>query len=175
MAKSYKVLAPYVTLKVPDDATGALVIRGFYAGAPVPDDIDPANLQHHIDSGLVVEDDGGVVAEQVAVPAGTPIPGEPPNVPVTFEDSIPRTLEDRTTRAVKAAEKVAEDAKTGKAPADKPADEPPADGTPPRSASKDAWRQYALSVEVARGRDEAEARAELDPFTRDELVEKYGK
>lgn len=49
------------------------------------------------------------------------------------------------------------------------------DDAPPRSASKDAWRQHALAVEVGRGRDEAEVRAELDPFTRDELVERYGR
>lgn len=77
----YVVAAPLVYLKVPD-VGGALVSYTFYAGAPVPENIDEASLQHHLESGLVVES-SDPVAEVIAVPAGTPIPGEPPNVPVT--------------------------------------------------------------------------------------------
>src|SRR5687767_12982863 len=81
MAARYKVVAPLVYLKVPD-AGGALVSYTFYAGAPVPENVDEASLKHHLESGLVV-DKSDSVAEVLAVPAGTPVPGEPPNVPVS--------------------------------------------------------------------------------------------
>lgn len=40
----YRVVAPYVTLKVKDPA-GSPVIKGFYEGAIVPDSADEENLQ----------------------------------------------------------------------------------------------------------------------------------
>lgn len=76
----YVVSAPMVYLKVPD-ASGAWVSLGYYAGAPVPEGIDPESLRHHLDGGMIIDADERV-AEVVAVPSGTPVPGEPPNVPV---------------------------------------------------------------------------------------------
>lgn len=95
----YRVVAPLVYLKVPD-AGGAYIFSTFYAGALVPDSIHPDSLQHHLESGLVV-DEGDPAADVVAVPAGTPIPGEPPNAPVSDAPAGP--LEDRLEAAQKAA------------------------------------------------------------------------
>ena len=82
MATKYKVVAPYVTLKVRDLA-GGTVLTGYYAGATLEaDQVDEDSLQHHLDGGLMVEE-GDKLAETFAVPAGTPLPGQPPNVAVT--------------------------------------------------------------------------------------------
>lgn len=51
---SYRVTAPYVTLKV-RDASGGPVVVGFYAGAIVPEGVDEASLKHHLDHKLVEE------------------------------------------------------------------------------------------------------------------------
>lgn len=98
----YRVVAPLVYLKVPDVA-GSLVSYTFYAGAPVPDGVDKDSLQHHLDSGLVVEDKDPA-ADVLAVPAGTPIPDEPPNVPVTESTHAPVDPETRLEQARKVAE-----------------------------------------------------------------------
>jgi hypothetical protein len=50
---AYRVTAPYVTLKVRDQA-GAWVLTGFYDGAVVSG-IDEASLRHHLDNGMLVE------------------------------------------------------------------------------------------------------------------------
>jgi hypothetical protein len=98
----YVVAAPLVYLKVPD-VGGALVSYTFYAGAPVPENVDKDSLQHHLDSNLVIEA-SDPVAEVIAVPAGTPIPGEPPNVPVTETGPGPKSPDQRLEQAKKAAE-----------------------------------------------------------------------
>lgn len=65
---AYQVTAPYVTLKVRDQA-GAWVLTGFYENAVVSG-VDEASLRHHLDNGMVVE---------VAQPAPEPPPEtEPP-------------------------------------------------------------------------------------------------
>jgi hypothetical protein len=98
---SYRVIAPLVYLRVPD-AGGKLVSLTFYQGAPVPEDVDEASLQHHLDSGLVAEDKDAL-ADVLGVPAGTPIPGEPPNRPVTEQDGGPVDFGERAESAKKAA------------------------------------------------------------------------
>jgi len=50
-ASSYRVTAPYATLKV-KDAAGADVLVGFYEGAVVSD-VEEESLKHHLDTGLV--------------------------------------------------------------------------------------------------------------------------
>lgn len=65
---SYRVTAPYVTLKV-KDATGSPVITGFYRGAVVPEGVDEASLKHHLDSGMV-EEVGSKDAPKPAVRSG---------------------------------------------------------------------------------------------------------
>jgi hypothetical protein len=98
----YVVAAPLVYLKVPD-VGGALVSYTFYAGAPVPENVDKDSLQHHLDSNLVIEA-SDPVAEVIAVPAGTPVPGEPPNVPVTETGPGPKSPDQRFEEVKKAAE-----------------------------------------------------------------------
>lgn len=98
----YRVVAPLVYLRVPDRA-GAIVSYTFYQGAVVPEDVEKASLQHHLDSGLVVEEKDKV-ADVLAVPSGTPIPGEPPNRPVAAQDGGPVNLEARVEAAKKAVE-----------------------------------------------------------------------
>lgn len=90
----YRVVAPLVYLKVPD-VGGALVSYAFYAGAPVPDSVDAASLKHHLDSGLVVSDSDPLAG--VVGPAGTPVPGEPPNVAVR-DAIVGEPVEDRAER-----------------------------------------------------------------------------
>ena len=67
---AYRVTAPYVTLKVRDQA-GAWVLAGFYEGAVVSG-VDEASLRHHLDGGMVekVED----VAAEPAVVVTEPTP-----------------------------------------------------------------------------------------------------
>jgi hypothetical protein len=47
----YRVIAPYVTLKV-KDPTGGAVMLGFYQGAVVSD-VDEESLKHHLDGGFI--------------------------------------------------------------------------------------------------------------------------
>lgn len=97
----YRVVAPLVYLKVPSQ-TGVLTSLTFYAGAPVPEDVDKDSLKHHLDSGLVI-DESDKAADLVAAPAGTPTPGEPPNVAVA-ESGSGKPLEERLESVRKAAE-----------------------------------------------------------------------
>jgi hypothetical protein len=48
----YVVKAPYVTLKV-EDANGAEVVQGFYAGAVVTNAVSGDELDRHLRKGLV--------------------------------------------------------------------------------------------------------------------------
>jgi hypothetical protein len=97
----YLVAAPLVYLKVPD-VGGALVSYTYYAGAPVPENVDEDSLHHHLDNGQVIKaSEPG--ADQVAVPAGTPIPGEPPNVPVS-EAPVGKSTEQKLEAAKKASQ-----------------------------------------------------------------------
>lgn len=80
-ADDFVVVAPFVTLKMKDANGGPLVVRGFNEGAEVKgEDVDAANLRHHVDTRLVAPK--GSDDAKFAGPAGTPKPGEPPNVPV---------------------------------------------------------------------------------------------
>ncbi len=75
---TYRVTAPYVTLKVRDQA-GAQVLSGFYEGAVVSD-VDAVSLRHHLDNGMVVEVDSAEPAEAEPEPASDPVePAATPN------------------------------------------------------------------------------------------------
>lgn len=170
----YKVLAPYVTLKV-KDRNGGWMLLGFYAGAPVPDDVEPDSLKHHLDDGLIVADDHEL-ADVLAVPAGTPIPGEPPNVPVTEEVSLRgHGLGDRVER-VKAAladnDKAARDSGSQLA-----TDETDDAGQPKQLDPKERWLAYRINERVAarpegQSVDEArqQATADLEGKSKADLV-----
>lgn len=91
MAGTYRVTAPYVTLKVLDTVSGAAQINGFYAGAIVTESrIDSESLKRHVDRGWV---------EEVDEPAAEPTP-EPktPEKPASNPDKVP----DGTADEVKA-------------------------------------------------------------------------
>lgn len=53
---AYRVTAPFVMLKVKDAVTGVFTFQGLYEGAIVGE-VDPDNLKHHLDLGMVEEVD----------------------------------------------------------------------------------------------------------------------
>jgi hypothetical protein len=101
-ADEFVVVAPYVTLKMQDPNGGPLVVRGFNEGAVVKsDDVDEENLRHHVETRLVLPKDSAEA--RFAGPAGTPKPGEPPNVPVTEQPVAGLPLDERQRRQQAAA------------------------------------------------------------------------
>jgi hypothetical protein len=149
---TYVVTAPYVTLRIKDNNTGSHVLTGYYAGATVPEDVHPVDLDRHLQKGMVSET-GTDQAELLGVPAGTPVPGEPPNVPVTEQPAVNLPTEERLRRATEAAAGT--------------------DARPKDYASKAAWVDYAVaqrSPDVS----EENARAEAEALTKPELVARYG-
>jgi hypothetical protein len=175
MAKSYKVAAPYVTLRWRDDR-GTEMITGFYQGATIPETTDEATVARLLEKGMLI-DASDPVADIVAVPAGTPMPGEPPNVPVA---EVPSTsLADRLERAKDSlksggrgrsdsdkSEKSASDKALEKA-VDKPAPGTTAAQAHAQSDPKADWVRYA----VAQGEDPAKA----EGMSKEQLTGKYGK
>ena len=156
MTKQYVVTAPYVTLKVKDQA-GGTVVGELYQGAPVPDSADPENVQRLVAKGMLAEA-GTSEADLLGVPAGTPVPGEPPNVPVTEQSGASITPADRLLRAQDANDRA--ERQTG-------------DGRPSVRAPKDDWVTYAVS-QRAEGVSEEDARAEAEGKSKAELVAKFG-
>lgn len=75
--KAFKVVGAYVTLRVKNEL-GQGVLLGFHQGATVPDSVDSDDLDRHVRKGLVAED-GTQAADLFGVPAGTPVPDEPPS------------------------------------------------------------------------------------------------
>jgi len=67
MAQQYRVVAPYVTLKVKDPA-GADVLVGFYKGAVV-ESIDTDSLKSHLDKGMLEKVSASKAAESESRPA----------------------------------------------------------------------------------------------------------
>jgi hypothetical protein len=107
----YVVVAPYVTLKA-KDGLGGFVVRGYNEGAVVKaEDLDEENLRHHVETRLLAPK--GHPDAEFAAPAGTPKPGEPPNVPVT--EGTPVEMVDTETRVARnrqaAVDAVAQDSK----------------------------------------------------------------
>lgn len=101
-ADEFVVLAPYVTLKMIDPSGGPLVVKGFNEGAVVKaGDVDEANLRHHVEILFLVPKDSDEA--RFAGPAGTPKPGEPPNVPVTEQPVGSLSHEERLSRQQAAA------------------------------------------------------------------------
>lgn len=76
MSVSYRVLAPFVTLKV-KDVNGQVVVQGYYLDGLVQDPVQDETFDKHVRTGLIEEVAGSpvapVVAEQAPVferPAG---------------------------------------------------------------------------------------------------------
>jgi hypothetical protein len=115
----YVVVAPYVTLRV-KDGLGGVVVRGYNEGAVVKaEDLDEDNLRHHVETRLLAPKDHPDA--EFAAPAGTPKPGEPPNVPVTEGTPVEMLpTEERIARNRAAADKSAEAKTTGSRPSRTP-------------------------------------------------------
>jgi hypothetical protein len=162
-ADAFVVVDHYVTLKV-KDAVGVPQIQGFNEGGTVRrEDVDDASLRHHLDNGQLVP--VGSERARFAGPAGTPKPGEPPNVPVTETPVVTLSLDERIKHQAEAADAAAKtdaDAEARKS------------GRPHGNASEDKWRDYAVSRRVADGVSEEDARAEVADKSKAELVAEYG-
>lgn len=152
----YVVTAPYVTCKV-NDLAGATVVGEFYQGAVLPGSAEPDNVARLLGKGMVAEQ-GTPEAELLGVPAGTPIPGEPPNVPVTEQSPASITPADRQARAQEAADRAARQVDR-------------ANGRPAGNASRDDWAAYATGKGAP-----AEETKPVDEggLSRDDLRAKYG-
>jgi len=100
--KAYRIVGAYVTLRVKNELEQE-VLLGFHQGATVPDGVNQDDLDRHLRKGLIAEA-GSREADLLGVPAGTPVPGEPPNVPVTEASGANRSAEDRGRRAQEATE-----------------------------------------------------------------------
>jgi hypothetical protein len=155
----YVVLGQLIQLKVRNDA-GGFIVKQFNAGAVIQaEDVDEENLRSQVEMLLVVPVDADEA--RFAAPAGTPMPGEPPNVPV--QDGTPVEMlphEERLRRQAEAAdkpEKTAEDK-----------------GRPHGNASQAQWVDYAVAKRDE-GTSEEDARAEAKQMTKEQLVAKYGK
>lgn len=148
-----KVLWPYITLKVHGD-TGT-VIREFYAGATVPDNADPDDRDRLVRKGALVDADAAEAA--LAVPAGTPIPGEPPNVPVAEQPVVATPFTERV-----------------QAQADLGASAGPRADRPAGNASTAVWLEYAVANRPE-AMSEDEAREVYGEKTRAELAAEFGK
>ena len=70
MSVSYRVLAPFVTLKV-KDANGQTVVQGYYAEGLVQDPVEDVAFEKHVRTRLIVK---------VEVPAVEEAPADPPRV-----------------------------------------------------------------------------------------------
>jgi hypothetical protein len=178
-----KVLAPMVQFRVEDPAGGWVLVQR-YAGSPVPEQIHPDDRQRGLDEGWLVAEDEPV-AERFAVPAGTPLPGQPPNVEVgltgvsvTTAQPVPPLSQESLQAAeldVPAgapyaapetdAERVAREAQEAQS----------ADGKPSGRASAEAWREYHVRQQVAAGMSEEDARVEADSLSRDDLRSRYAE
>lgn len=153
------VIAEYVTLRVRDQVTGATVVNEFYRGATVPENADQENLDRLVGKGMVAAE-GTEEAELLGSPAGTPLPGEPPNVPVQQEMLSTPSPEDRLQRVREAA---ASDRRGAER----------TDGRPAVNAPKAEWVDYAVT-QRPEGTLEEDARAEAESMTKADLVARHG-
>lgn len=158
-ADEFTVLAAYVTLKV-KDALGVYQIRGYYEGGTIKrDDIEDGSLRHHLDTGLIAP--VGSDLARFAGPAGSPKPGEPPNVPVAEVpvDTLP--LAERLRRQGEAADKAEADSDVQRG------------GRPRVNAPKEDWVTYA-AAQRPEGQSEEDARAEAEAMTKADLIATFG-
>jgi hypothetical protein len=160
---SYVVLAPLVQLKV-KDAAGAWVYVQKYAGAVLDTDkleVDEQVLQSHLDSGQIV-DEGEKVAEVFAVPAGSPLPGKPPNVAPSESGDAATTAQPAVPLSANLLRAAEIDA-TGDEPyaAESTERQSASSGKPDGRASEARWREYAVSQGVEPAEAEKMSKAEL--------------
>jgi hypothetical protein len=156
-AAAFVVVDHYVTLKVRDQI-GAFQVRGFNEGGTVKrDDIDDESLRHHLDNGQLAP--VGSDRARFAAPAGTPKPGEPPNVPVTETPVATLSLDERIARQAEAADAAEDAAERG--------------GRPGVRAPKEDWVAFAVSKRPE-GQSEEDARAVAEGKSKADLVAEFG-
>lgn len=109
----YVVAGGLINIKLKDGNGGVIVRTANAGGRFKAEDVDEDNLRHLVESRLLVPVDHPDA--EFAAPAGTPMPAEPPNVPVT-EGAQVRNLD---TESRIAANRAAADA-SAKRPAAKP-------------------------------------------------------
>jgi hypothetical protein len=129
MTTTYRVTAPYITVKV--ETLSGTEVRGYHAGAVLPSGVLPESIEHHL-------------RKKMIAPLPTP----------AAESAEPAQDEGSEGSAAKSSESSA-DSSTGSAT---PSASTPPPAAPPESgprSSKAAWVDYA----VARGLDRAEAEA----------------
>lgn len=105
-ADEYVVLGSLIQYKAKDGLGGFLVKQANEGAVLKSEDLDEDNLRHLVDIRYLVP--VGADEAEFAGPAGTPKPGEPPNVPVvegTPVEMLP--LEERMARQREAADKAA--------------------------------------------------------------------
>lgn len=82
---TYRVAAPYVTLRFMDPMAGKWVLHGLYVGAILPAGVHEEDLARHLRKGMVVE-----VDEAPATPEPTgPTPAEEPRPETQLNESVP--------------------------------------------------------------------------------------
>lgn len=111
----YVVAAPLINIRVKDGNGGVVVRQANGGGRFKAEDVDEDNLRHLVEDRLVIPVDHPDAA--FAAPAGTPMPAEPPNVPVT-EGAQVRNLD--TESRVAANRAAADAAPKPRAPQAKP-------------------------------------------------------
>jgi hypothetical protein len=107
----YVVAAPLINIKLKDGNGGVVVRTANGGGTFKAKDVDEDNLRHLVETRLLVPVDHPDA--QFAAPAGTPMPAEPPNVPVT-EGAQVRNLD---TESRTAANREAADVSAKRTPA----------------------------------------------------------
>jgi hypothetical protein len=153
----YVVTRPYVTLKVRDATTGAEVVREFYEGGVLPEGANSDDVDRLLRKDMIAEE--GSDEANLAAPAGTPKPGEPPNVPVTEVPAGSLAPDERQRRQLEALRQSQDAGERG--------------GRPHGNAGKQAWVDYAVSQRTD-GVSEDDARAEAEGMSKADLVAKYG-
>lgn len=156
-AEEYVVLGPLVSIKMKDAANGGFQWRQFNEGARIKgDEVEQGHLRHLVEIRFLVPKDADEA--RFAGPAGTPKPGEPPNVPV--EEGTPVEMlphEERLRRQAEAHDEAEQRAAEQRSRAE---------GEPAPYASKGAWVDYAVSQGA--DRSDAESKSKSD------LVAEYG-
>lgn len=93
MSSYYRVLAPYVTVRVLDTPTGKPTVYGFYQGAFLPASTDPASVVSLLEKGMVKRE----AVPEVPV-AEAPAKAEPAEAPAkaAAEPAKPAKARDTT-------------------------------------------------------------------------------
>lgn len=157
MGTKYVVTAPYVTFRAKDSAGGS-ILREMYQGGTLPDNADPNNVERLLEKKMIAEV-GSQEADLLGVPAGSPIPGEPPNVPVTEQSPAYVDQQARLQRAQDAVDQADRTDQRG--------------GRPRVNASKEDWVEYAVT-QRAESVSEDDARVEAQALSKSDLIAKSG-